>query len=291
MRKIIIALIALFAFPALSFAFSAGNYEVLQNLNIRSPQGVSGARIGFFEKGTVVKVTAVSGEWCKVDYKKYKNAFVYCPLLGTLNTTDNYIQPGAGAQAGATGAQPQDMNAANKTLDDFNHWLMDNKEFGRKYINSSYATGWTAALEWQKDAGPTSLIFDYPFNSGAKCIFSYVSPSDPDNIYKFNCSETGKPGASGVITKNAVGNTDIIIPDSFKVPLAAVAARMIDGNGKIRPLLNSNFAASKSVKMEFTLSAKKDGTFWDVKVTDEKGKTLRLKVDGTDMAADFIVNP
>jgi len=69
---------------------------------------------------------------------------------------------------------------------------MDNKEFGRKYINSSEATGWTAALEWEKDAAPTGFVFDYPFRTGAKCAFSFVSPSDP-NKYINNCSETGKP--------------------------------------------------------------------------------------------------
>ena len=63
------------------YMYAPGEYRATSNVNVRYQPKVGNNRIDHFLKGDTVKVTKVVGSWCKVDYKKYRSAYVRCAYL------------------------------------------------------------------------------------------------------------------------------------------------------------------------------------------------------------------
>lgn len=79
MKKSFIVLLCLFTFYA---PVSAAYYKATVDVNVRNNPNISALRIGHFKKGQTVNVKRVLGKkWCHIQYRKYNNAYVYCPLL------------------------------------------------------------------------------------------------------------------------------------------------------------------------------------------------------------------
>lgn len=84
-RKIFLssAFILIFSISSFPTAFAAelGNNFAKVDSNIRLKPAYDAMRIGYFKKGETVIVKRLIGRWCHVEYKTYRNAYVYCPLL------------------------------------------------------------------------------------------------------------------------------------------------------------------------------------------------------------------
>ena len=86
MKKTLATALAVLSFFQVSVAsagymYAPGDYKASSNLNVRYQPKVGDNRIDHFLKGDTVKVTKVLGSWCKVDYKKYRSAYVRCAYL------------------------------------------------------------------------------------------------------------------------------------------------------------------------------------------------------------------
>ena len=91
MKKKFFLLLLFFAFsvlPAQSFAAIIGNNYAQKDVNVRISPHASAQRIGHFKKGQKIIVKKIMGTWCHVEYKKYRNAYVYCPLLKNGTTVE-----------------------------------------------------------------------------------------------------------------------------------------------------------------------------------------------------------
>jgi|GEM_PF-4452993 len=277
------------------YVFS-GTRTTVVNANVRSTPRIGNNRIGYIKKGTDVEITAIQGNWCQVNYKNFKKAYVYCSLFGIANEkafTDSLhsqlengpVKPEP-AQAATTETA---LSPGQKSLDDLYHWLMDNNESGRFYINNSGEIGLKKAEAWQADATIAAIRFDFPKELEGYCVYNYVSDSDPDHVFQYNCAEPGSEGSTKIVPKSQVSYVGLRISHDFQVPMAAVVARMIDAQGRVWPTLKSFFADSKKIQMEFTLSADAQGTFWTGKVSDENGALVKVRVDGTDSSAELML--
>lgn len=93
-RKFSLIAICILVFSVLSFSvvFGAelGNNSAKMDSNIRLKPAYNAPRIGYFKKGHTVVVKQILGRWCKVEYRNYKNAYVYCPLLTQSELTKHY---------------------------------------------------------------------------------------------------------------------------------------------------------------------------------------------------------
>lgn len=74
-----------FLFPAMVMAAGKPGANVtLQNINVRNRPSFNGTRIDHILKNNTVTVKKVVGNWCQIEFKTYKNAFVGCGLLKPL---------------------------------------------------------------------------------------------------------------------------------------------------------------------------------------------------------------
>lgn len=100
MKKFFVFLTLLFLTPAMVLANGkVGSNVVLKDLNVRSVARFGENRIGYLKKGQVVTVKKVSGSWCQIDYKKYKNAYIVCSLLNPTNVSDSNLSLNSQANA------------------------------------------------------------------------------------------------------------------------------------------------------------------------------------------------
>jgi hypothetical protein len=90
-KKLFIVALLLFSFSMTALAAQPPTiYRAKYDLNIRSAPKVGENRIGYFKKGQQVKVKKILGNWCQVEYKKYKNAYAYCPFLKKISSEVKY---------------------------------------------------------------------------------------------------------------------------------------------------------------------------------------------------------
>jgi uncharacterized protein YgiM (DUF1202 family) len=258
-----------------------GKRTASKNVNVRSNPKVSNNLIGYIKKGTETEITEIKGNWCKIPFKTYKNAYVYCSLFG-ITEPPTY-----------TDTKPQKQEIQNsvaiKTLNELYDWTMNNNEAGRFYINNSGKIGREKATKWQSDAVRAGITFNFPDKDGEYCTHYFVSATEPDKIFQYNCAAEGNEGIAKITPKKQIPFIDQAMSADFKVPFAALIARMLDGNGEVWPLLQNIFADSEKVQMDFTLSADEQGTFWTVKIYDGEGYSIKLMMDATAENPSFMI--
>lgn len=84
-RKFFLTVTCILVFSVSSFSAvlgaGLGNNSAKMDSNIRSKPAYNALGIGHLKKDKTVMVKQILGQWCKVEYRNYKNAYVYCPLL------------------------------------------------------------------------------------------------------------------------------------------------------------------------------------------------------------------
>jgi len=258
-----------------------GEKLALYNINVRSKPYMGKNLIGNIKKGSTVVVTSTEGEWCKINYKNYQNAYVYCKLLAfdamplILSVIDK-----AKIQTISNESSTKKYSVANEEISKLYDWTMDNNEAGRTYINHSASVGGDLAKKWQEDAKQSGLKFNWPAKKGGSyCEIYFASESEPSKTFVYNCAETGKTGASKVVNKSSLTMIDTLISSDFKVPFARLLAKFQDYNQNAWKSVNDYFRNSKEASFEFTLYNDSQGDHWNVVIRDEKGNMLRFLAD------------
>lgn len=85
--------IAVYAAPFTGLAAVIGENYANVDVNVRISPNATAQRIGHFKKGQKVMVEKMLGDWCHVEYKKYRRAYVYCPLLKNGSVVKQKTQP------------------------------------------------------------------------------------------------------------------------------------------------------------------------------------------------------
>jgi hypothetical protein len=86
-KKISVLVLCFFSFCSIA---SADYYQASTNINVRAGAHVTSARIGYFKKGQIVNIQKILGNWCKVQFKNYSNAYAYCPLFKKVDSNLKY---------------------------------------------------------------------------------------------------------------------------------------------------------------------------------------------------------
>jgi hypothetical protein len=165
--------------------------------------------IGHYLQGEKVIVTAVIGNWCKVSYKSFSSAFVYCEYLsGTGTVTQSEAGDGGFVSGGEpSGDSPTGESVtptavteneppvsipemrfltASDLLYSLNHWLFTERE-GINYLNDSYWQAMTKSMTWSADAKMARFDFEYPPLRDQKCTMVFSGKRMRRHIFKTWC--------------------------------------------------------------------------------------------------------
>jgi len=272
MKKIALLLVVVSVFgqsmPAMAAeAMSPGVYKASQNINVRALPNFSGALINHYIKANEVKVTAVSGKWCKVDLAKYRSAYVYCPLL-----TDGVVSTAV------------ESDAVTK-LKAYNSWLNDSDSLGKNYINSSLSLGRNQAYNWAQDAYFGGVNFNYSDKS-KDCSFGFASDIKPTEKFEFGCLDQVTGKVNGEILNNSSKRTLVNDPT---LKLSALTKQLLD-KAELVANINKQFAGSNKASLQMLLMADSDGVAnWRVTI-DNGLKSMTITTPANNKTAQFSVN-
>ena len=68
-----------------------GDHITTQDLNIRSQAKLGNNLIDHIKKGHSMKVKKMVGQWCEIEFKKYRHTYVACRFLKAVNESPQQI--------------------------------------------------------------------------------------------------------------------------------------------------------------------------------------------------------
>lgn len=284
MKKFFAVLFAGVFLPVAAYAFAPGTYTATLDTNIRSMPSMSGTRIGYYNQGDTVTVLGVVGSWCRVPYKTYYNAYVYCALLKPAVVDAASSTTTASTAVSTTPVVTNGL--VTKSLNAARGWLVQNNE-GINYINNSYFEAREeATASWDGEARIADFYFQWPLLTDSKCSLTFSGPFHANSMFKAACFDN--------VGMLKTWKEDVDKPlESYSLPLVPFKS-FIDNLLADKNLMadfDTYFANSLEIKGLFRLYKNINGTdLWEAKFIDENsGLFMIVSADAQKVGAAFIV--
>jgi len=294
MKKITFSLLAFtFLLASQSLVFAAENVNYVGqnistvNLNVRSGPLMGDNINGLLTKGEATIVSEVRNGWCKIPYKTYSQAYVYCSYLQPTTQISVVAQQPvvSTSQPAPNPADSTVSSTPSKLLGNIVQWLSVNDE-GNSYISDSYWNGNQKAQVWSHDAKLAQFYFEYAPWRDQYCHMIFLSETLPKELFKSWCfSKT-----NGAIETITVANHSPLT--SMDLPELTFTDFVLNLRNNL-PLMNeidTYFADSTHVRAIFTLdkASAESSPVWRARFFDEQsGLFFMVSSDADKALTDF----